>query len=153
MVAAAMLLPIDLQRNATSGAIVDFRRQIETVIGKQGRGSSTAQIILEMAGIDIPADGKIPAASADSLGRSLDAIGVAIEPDRRYGSSVPRADEQVFVFRAPHGGPVDPDRPPFRSMRAQVEVAVLAAAADGEASYEELQRTIARIRAARFFGS
>jgi tellurite resistance protein len=33
-------------------------------------------------------------------------------------------------------------------MRAQAEVAVLAAAADGEASYEELQRTIARIRSA-----
>jgi tellurite resistance protein len=146
--AAAALLPTDLQRSSTSGAIVRFRRQIETVMGTQGRGSSTAQILLEMAGIDVPADGKIPAASADSLGRALDTIGVAIEPDRRYGSSIPRADEQVFVFRAPEGGPVDPERPSFRSMRAQVEVAILAAAADGDASYEELQRTIARIRTA-----
>jgi tellurite resistance protein len=142
--AAAALLPTDLP----SGAIADFRRQIETVMGSQGRGSSTAQIVLEMAGIEVPADGKIPAASADELGRALDLIGVAIEPDRRYGSSVPRADEQVFVFKAPNGGPVDPARPPFRAMRAQVEVAVLAAAADGDASYEELQRTIARIRSA-----
>jgi tellurite resistance protein len=142
--AAAALLPTDLP----SGAIADFRRQVETVMGNQGRGSSTAQIVLEMAGIDVPADGKIPAVSADELGRALDSIGVAIEPDRRYGSSVPRADEQVFVFKAPNGGPVDPTRPSFRAMRAQVEVAVLAAAADGDASYEELQRTIARIRSA-----
>ncbi|SHL66529.1 Tellurite resistance protein [Bradyrhizobium lablabi] len=146
--AAATLLPSDLQQSMTSGAIADFRRQIETVTGNQGRGSSTAQIVLEMAGIDVPADGKIPAASADELGRALDLIGVAIEPDRRYGSSVPRADEQVFVFKAPNGGPVDPARTPFRAMRAQVEVAVLAAAADGDASYEELQRTITRIRSA-----
>lgn len=143
---AATLLPTDLRQSTTSGAISDFRRQIETVMGDHGRGSSTAQIMLEMAGIDVSADGKISAASADELGRALDSIGVAIEPDRRYGSSVPRADEQVFVFKAPNGGPVDPARPPFRAMRAQVEVAVLAAAADGEASYEELQRTIARIR-------
>lgn len=146
--AAATLLPADLQQSTSSGAIVDFRRQIEAVMGNHGRGSSTAQIVLEMAGIEVPADGKIPAASADELGRALDSIGVAVEPDRRYGSSVPRADEQVFVFRAPNGGPVDPTRAPFRAMRAQVEVAVLAAAADGEASYEELQRTIARIRSA-----
>lgn len=146
--AAATLLPADLQQISTSGAIADFRRQIETVMGDHGRGSSTAQLVLEMAGVDVPADGKIPAASADELGRALDSIGVAIEPDRRYGSSVPRADEQVFVFKAPNGGPVDPARPPFRAMRAQVEVAVLAAAADGDASYEELQRTIARIRSA-----
>ena len=146
--AAATLLPTDLQQSTTSSAVAGFRRQIEMVMGNHGRGSSTAQIVLEMAGIDVPADGKIPAASADELGRALDSIGVAIEPDRRYGSSVPRADEQVFVFKAPNGGPVDPTRPPFRAMRAQAEVAVLAAAADGEASYEELQRTIARIRSA-----
>lgn len=146
--AAATLLPADLRQSTTSGAIADFRRQIETVMGNHGRGSSTAQIVLEMAGIEVPADGKIPAASADELGRALDSIGVAIEPDRRYGSGVPRADEQVFVFRAPDGGPVDPTRAQFRAMRAQVEVAVLAAAADGEASYEELQRTIAGIRSA-----
>jgi hypothetical protein len=35
--AAARLLPIDLQRTATSRAISEFRRQIETVMGKQGR--------------------------------------------------------------------------------------------------------------------
>ncbi|MBR1146133.1 TerB N-terminal domain-containing protein [Bradyrhizobium sp. AUGA SZCCT0431] len=144
--AAAALLPADMQRSTTSGPIADFRERVETVMGSQGRGSSTAQVFFEMAGIDIPADGKIPATSADELGRALDTIGVAIEPDRRYGSTVPRADEQVFVFKAPNGGPVDPTRSPFRAMRAQVEVAVLAAAADGDASYEELQRAIARIR-------
>lgn len=144
--AAAKLLPADLQQSTTAGAVVDFRRRIEAVMGDHGRGSSTAQILLEMAGIEVPVDGKISAAFADELGRVLDSIGVAIEPDRRYGSSVPRADEQVFVFKAPNGGPVDPARASFRAVRVQVEVAVLAAATDGDASYEELQRTIARIR-------
>lgn len=145
--AAAGLLPVDMQRQADGGAIVDFRRQVDNLLGEQGRGSTTAQALLEIAGMQVPSDGRINATSIDELGRALDAIDVAIEPDHRYGSSVPRADEQVFVFRAPNGGPVDAQRPAFRAMRTEVEVAVLAAEADGEASFEELQRCIARIRA------
>lgn len=76
----------------------------------------------------------------------MDGIDVAIEPDRRYGGSMPRADEQVFVFRAPSGGPVDAQRPAFRTTTTEVAVAVLAAEADGEASFEELQRCIAETR-------
>jgi tellurite resistance protein len=147
MVAAA-LLPADMQGHLNCGAIVDFRRRIDLVLGEQGRGSSTAQILLEMAGVEAPADGRISAASADELGRALDAIDVAIEPDRRYGGGVPRGDEQVFVFKAPNGGPIDAHRPAFRTMKTEVEVAVLAAGADGEASFEELQRSIGRIRSA-----
>lgn len=145
--AAAALLPIDLQRAAEVGAVEEFRRQIDSLVGSQGRGSTTAQVLLEMAGIEIPEGGKIPSAALDTLSGALDVVGIAIEPDRRYGSGAPRADDQVFVFRAADGGPVDPGRAQFRAMRAQIEVAVLAAAADGDASYEELQRTIARIRA------
>jgi tellurite resistance protein len=147
--AAVGLLPADMQNKVA--AVADFRQQVDVVLGEQGRGSSTAQILLELAGVDVPSDGRISAASADELGRALDLINVAIEPDRRYGSSVPRADEQVFVFRAPNGGPVDFQRPAFRAMRAEVEVAVLAAEADGEASLEELQRSIARIRSVAEF--
>lgn len=104
-------------------------------------------MIFEMAGFDVASSGKIPTAAAEELGRALDVIDVALEPDPRYGSSVPRADEQVFIFRAANGGPVDPSRPAFRAARTQVEVAVLAAGSDGDACYEELQRTISRIRA------
>jgi tellurite resistance protein len=144
-IAAAGLLPVDMQGQPDAGAIVDFRRQVDILLGEQGRGSSTAQALLEIAGMQVPADGRISMTSIDELGRALDVIDVAIEPDHRYGSSVPRADEQVFVFRASNGGPVDAQRPAFRT-RTEVEVAVLAAEADGEASFEELQRCIARIR-------
>jgi tellurite resistance protein len=147
MVAAA-LLPDDLLRLSGLAAVDDFRHRLSLVMGEQGRGSTTAQALFEIAGMDVPADGKISAAAADGLGRALDAIDVAVEPDRRYGGSVPRADEQVFVFKAKRGGPVDPARASFKAVRAQVEVAVLAAGADGDASVEELQRTIAVIRSA-----
>ncbi|WP_284273282.1 TerB N-terminal domain-containing protein [Bradyrhizobium iriomotense] len=146
-IVARGLLPADIWQQSGSQAIADFRRQVETVLGTQGRGSATAQHIFEMAGFEVPAIGKIPATSAEVLGRALDAIDVAIEPDLRYGSSIPRADEQVFVFRAANGGPVDPARATFRAARTQVEVAVLAAGSDGDACYEEVQRTINRIRA------
>jgi hypothetical protein len=114
MVAAAML-PDDLQRTPGLAAFGEFRRQLASVMGEQGRGSTTAQILFQMAGIEVPPDGKIPAAVADDLGRALDSIDVAIEPDRRYGSSVPRADEQVFVFKAQGGGAVDAARAPFKA--------------------------------------
>ena len=146
--AAVALLPVDLQRMPEMSAVEEFRRQVDTVLGSQGTASSTARVLLDMAGIAVPADGKISAISADALGRALGTIDVAIEPDCRYGSSVPRADEQVLIFRAASGGPIDSNRPAFRATRAQVEVAVLAAAADGEASHEELERTIALIKKA-----
>ncbi|WP_300181799.1 TerB N-terminal domain-containing protein [Bradyrhizobium sp.] len=146
-VVAAGLLPPDIWQQSGSAAIDDFRRQVETALGAQGRASTTAQMIFEMAGFEVATSGKIPTAAAEELGRALDVIGVALEPDPRYGSSVPRADEQVFIFRAANGGPVDPSRPAFRAARTQVEVAVLAAGSDGDACYEELQRTISRIRA------
>lgn len=146
-VVAAGLLPADIWQQSGSDAIEGFRRQVETALGAQGRASTTAQAVFEMAGFEVAANGKIPAASAEELGRALDVIDVALEPDPRYGSSVPRADEQVFIFRAANGGPVDPSRPAVRAARTQVEVAVLAAGSDGDACYEELQRTISRIRA------
>lgn len=146
-IVAAGLLPADIWQQSGSEAIEGFRRQVETVLGAQGRASTTAQMIFEMAGFEVAANGKIPAVAAEELGRALDVIDVALEPDPRYGSSVPRADEQVFIFRAANGGPVDPSRPAFRAARTQIEVAVLAAGSDGDACYEELQRTISRIRA------
>ncbi|MGY8681259.1 TerB N-terminal domain-containing protein [Bradyrhizobium sp. UFLA05-153] len=145
--AAAALLPADLLREPEISVVEDFGRQVDTLVGSQGRGSTTTQVLLNMVGIEIPEGGKIPGPALDTLSTALDVVGIAIEPDRRYGSGAPRADDQVFVFRAVDGGPVDPGRAQFRAMRAQIEVAVLAAAADGDASYEELQRTIARIRA------
>lgn len=146
-VQAAVLLPNDLLRGKSVGAFRSFSERMNVVIGTHGRASTTMREVIKVVGVDIPADGKVTSAFGDQLGNILDRIDVAIEPDRRYGSGTPQLDDKVFLFKAAGGGAVDPDRPPYRSMRAQVEVSVLAAAADGEASGDELREVIAAIRA------
>ena len=144
---AAVLLPNDLLRDKSVGAFRSFSERMNVVIGTHGRASTTMREVIKVAGFDIPADGKVTSAIGDQLGNILDRIDVAIEPDRRYGSGTPQLDDKVFLFKAAGGGPVDPDRPPYRSTKAQVEVSVLAAAADGESSGDELREMIAAIRA------
>jgi tellurite resistance protein len=144
---AALLLPDDLQRQTSIAAISGFGERMAAIMGDNGRASTSMRKMLETAELGYPPHGKIAPALGDQLGRILDIVNIAIEPDHRYGSGTPQIDDQVFVFKAPNGGPVDPDRIPYRVMKAQVEVAVLAAATDGESSHEELVRVIAAIRA------
>jgi tellurite resistance protein len=144
---AALFLPDGLRRQTLVGAIGRLSERMAVIMGENGRASTSMRKMLEIVELDYPPHGKIVPALADQLGRILDALNIAIEPDSRYGSGTPQIDDQVFVFKAPNGGPVDPERVPYRVMKAQVEVAVLAAAADGDSSHEELVRVIAAIRA------
>ncbi|MET1045673.1 MAG: TerB N-terminal domain-containing protein [Hyphomicrobium sp.] len=146
---AALLLPDDLLNAANSDALRIFGNRLSEMMGGQSRASSKMGDLLRLAGFGLPQGAKVPPAVADQLGRALDRLDVAIEPDRRYGAGVRQADDQVFLFKAAGGGPVDPDRPEYRTTKAQVEVAVLAAASDGEASSDEMHRVIAGIRDGR----
>ena len=145
--AAVRLLPAELQLATTSQVVTTFKREVHALIGSRGSANPVARSVFDLAGIEIGGDDRISGASAVELGQALDRIDVAIEPDHRFGSGVPRADEQVLLFSAPGGGPVDAQRAPYKTMRLLIEVAILAAAADGTASEEEVARTIARIRA------
>jgi tellurite resistance protein len=148
-VQAALLLPDELLKNPDFGAFHLFGQRLAELMGEHNRASTKMREMLELAEFDLPENGKVSPALADQLGQALDRIDVAIEPDRRFGGAAPQLDDQIFVFKAAGGGPIDPERAPYRSMKAQVEVAVLAAASDGEASSEELQRVIAGIRNGR----
>jgi tellurite resistance protein len=143
---AALLLPADLRNETGSGAFHNLAQRMTQLMGEHHRASTTMGDMLDAAGFAVPESRKVSPGLADQLGDVLDHIDIAIEPDRRYGGSVPQLDDQIFIFKAARGGPVDTERLPYRSMKAQVEVAVLAAAADGEASGEELQEVIAAIR-------
>ncbi|WP_409192019.1 TerB N-terminal domain-containing protein [Bradyrhizobium sp. RDM4] len=146
---AALLLPEPLQRDPADGRIHLFGEKMHRSMGEHKRASTKMRNMLDAAGFDVPANGKVTPTLADQLGSVLDCIDIAIEPDRRYGSGVPQLDDQVIIFKADGGGKVDPDRSSYRAVKAQVEVAVLAAAADGEASTDELKRVIAGVRDAK----
>ncbi|MCK1603469.1 TerB N-terminal domain-containing protein [Bradyrhizobium sp. 166] len=145
---AALLLPEPLQRDPADGRIHLFGQKMHRSMGEHKRASTKMRNMLEAAGFDMPANGKVTPALADQLGSVLDCIDIAIEPDRRYGSGVPQLDDQVIIFKADGGGKVDPDRSSYRAVKIQVEVAVLAAAADGDASTDEMKRVIAGVREA-----
>lgn len=151
-VQAALLLPAALLKDADFGALRPFGQRVSELMGEHGRASAKMCDMLELAEFVVADGSKVSSALAEQLGRALDSIDVAIEPDPRFGGGTPQLDDQVFVFTAAGGGPIDPERPPYRLMKAQVEVAVLAAAADGEASREELQRVIAGIRDGKDLG-
>ncbi|MHC2275339.1 tellurite resistance protein [Bradyrhizobium diazoefficiens] len=143
---AALLLPEPLQRDPADGRIHLFGQKMHRSMGEHKRASTKMRNMLEAAGFDMPANGKVTAGLADQLGSALDRIDIAIEPDRRYGSGVPQLEDQVIIFKADGGGRVDAERPGYRAVKAQVEVAVLAAAADGDASADELKRVVAGVR-------
>lgn len=145
---AALLLPEPLQQDPADGRIHLFGQKMRRSMGEHKRASTKMRNMLEAAGFDMPPNGKVTPTLADQLGSVLDRIDIAIEPDRRYGSGVPQLDDQVIIFTADGGGKVDPDRSNYRAVKAQVEVAVLAAAADGDASADELKRVIAGVREA-----
>lgn len=145
---AALLLPEPLQRDPVDGAVHLFGQKMHRSMGEHKRASTKMRNMLDAAGFDLPQNGKVSPTLADQLGQALDSIDIAIEPDRRYGSGVPQLDDQVIIFKADGGGKVDPDRASYKAMKAQVEVAVLAAAADGDASADELKRVIAGVRGA-----
>jgi tellurite resistance protein len=145
-VQAALLLPADLLSETGFEALRLFGARLSEIMGGQSRASTKMRAVLQAANFEMPESGKVSAGLADQLGQVLDRLDVAIEPDRRFGSAVPQLDDQVFLFNAKGGGPVDPERPPYRTMKAQVEVAVLAAAADGETSGDEMSRVIGGIR-------
>lgn len=146
--AGVALLPPELQVTDTSEVVAKFKSDVNVLIGSRGSANPMARTVFDLAGIEVGDDGKITAANADELGRALDRVDVAIEPDRRFGSGVPRADEQILLFSAPGGGPVDAERASYRMMRLLIEVAILAASADGQITDEEVTRTITQIREA-----
>lgn len=145
-VQASLLLPPDLLPDVGFDALRAFEGRLSEVMGGQSRASTKMGIVLRAANFDLPENGKVSSGLADQLGQVLDRLDIAIEPDRRFGGAVPQPDDQIFLFKAPGGGPVDPERQAYRAMKAQVEVAVLAAAADGDSSNDEMSRVIAGIR-------
>lgn len=143
---ASLLLPSDLVSEIGFDALRLFGERLSEIMGGQSRASTTMGTVLQSADFDLPENGKVSSGLADQLGQVLDRLDIAIEPDRRFGGAIPQPDDQIFLFKAPGGGPVDPERPAYRTMKAQVEVAVLAAAADGDSSGDEMSRVIAGIR-------
>jgi len=143
--AAVAVLPVDLRRLPEFAATGEFRPRIEAIINGEQGGMTRAAVLYDIAGIEVPGDGMVSEPVFSAIARALADIDVAIEPDPRYGTGVPHADEWVQMFPAQSGALVMPGQAEFRAMRAQVEVAVVVAGTDRDSCRAELERMIARI--------
>ncbi len=146
-VEAAMLLPEPIRHAAVTAATHELRRFLRELMGARSTATTQLRDVVIAGGFPIPQSDSLPQSIGDLLGQSFDMLDIAIEPDRRYGGGITHLEDHVVVFAAENGGAIDPTKPTYQSMKNRVEVAALAAAADGEGTEEELRAIIGTIRA------
>lgn len=139
-----LLLPAAIRAERVS--LEECRRALSDLVG---RGSCpTAADVAVLLEVEIgEASDKLGAQSARQLGGALDALGYGFEPDRRYGTaSALRGSSFISIFQADDGCPVDHERAAYASAKGMVEVAVLAAASDGQVELTEMAALERRLR-------
>lgn len=144
-VEAALLLPDPLI--ADHQALLDARTRLETHLEGRTQTAIPLGALLAAAGVAAAASGKSNSSSLLQAGNVLDRLDLAMEPDRRFGTNPADNNDIVVLFRAPKGGAVDPEGDGYRTAKTLAEIGVLAAAADGVVSPEELSGICADIRA------
>jgi tellurite resistance protein len=142
---AALLLPDGLAVDGTAWEAV--RARAETALA--GRDTAPVQLsdLFAIAGLSLLSVGRVPQAPMQQLGRVLDRVDIAFEPDRRYGGSLPDAGSNVCLFRGARGAPVDIERTEYRTYRDLIDIACLAAASDGTIEPAEIETVLATLRA------
>lgn len=143
---AELLLPVELRdRNP---ALASCRERLEKLVSGGTRGVIAAIELARLLDLDVDkAADKLPTAVVRQIGMALDALQHGLEPDRRYGPApTPRADTPMAVFPAHGGGAVEHERQAYADARTAMEVAVLAAASDGEVVAAELEAVERRLR-------
>jgi tellurite resistance protein len=139
-IAAAVVAPRPLLDGPLGEGLRICSRAIAERVGGQG-AAIPAREVLSLLEIECPKpEAKVSAATFRQLAALLDSVGYGFEPDRRYGCSLAvTGNSKLFLFAAAGGGRVDPERPSYDAARTMIEIAALAALADGQAVPVELQ--------------
>lgn len=132
---ALLLLPEPLRKPALKAKLSEG---VDRLAGPARVAIVPYRELLSLIDPELAASDKPQAAIQDQVARILGELDFAVEPDRRYGGRAVDATTQVALFSAIGGAPVDPDSGAYQSMRILVEVAVLAAASDGDITDDEI---------------
>lgn len=143
---ATLLLPEDLTPPASDDGVGALVRSLEAQTDARGLTGIGAAKLFELLGLESGA-GKVSAAAHRQLAGLLDRLGFGFEPDRRYGSGALSYDGTLMLFKAEAGGGVDSDRPVYGAARTMIEIAALAATADGAVSETEFDAIVADLAA------
>jgi tellurite resistance protein len=126
---AAFLMPAELLA-ASSSAAPGVTERIQHLLGGGEVSGVKGTAFLEALSLGV-GEAKVSSATCNQIGAFLDRLDIGFEPDRRYGSRNLEADGWVLLFRAPGGGRVNADVPAYKAAKVMVDIALLAAAADG----------------------
>lgn len=140
-IAAAAVAPAPLLDGPLGDGLRKCAQALAKLVGERTAAPVPVQEVLSLLDLSLNKDqGRVPAGTLRQLGALLDSVGFGFEPDRRYGCSLPvtRASNLV-LFAADGGARVDPERAAYDAARTMVEIAALAALADGVAVPVELQ--------------
>ncbi len=135
---AAALLPADLMDAPSANPLKEIASAIAARLSEKKSGWMPVKSLLEAIDLEVPAGGKIPAATLNKLGAVLDKLGLGFEPDRRLGSMPPGPDDIVVLFESKNGV-IDADGDSYRAAKTITEICALAAGADGEIAPEEIE--------------
>ncbi len=149
---AICLLPQDIIASAAVGG-GSLLAMIEQLFGDRRVIGMPVSRLAHTLSLDIGATGKVSTGLCNQIAAFLERFDIAIEPDRRYGSRNLQADGQVVLFKAPGGAKIDSEAPAFLAARAQVDIAILAAASDGQIDVAEFDAVKAEIRVVDGLGS
>jgi tellurite resistance protein len=144
---AAFLLPRELLAASDMSPLKAVSDQLAALFNGRALAPLMVPKLLEILGITLAPGTKLTAAICNQITTLLDKLDIAFEPDRRYGSSGLAHDGRVVVFKTPGGAVVDADKASYKSARTMIEVAALAASADGNVAAEEYKVVKAELRA------
>lgn len=144
---AIMLLPAAIRGTAANGVLAAARARLDALLGPTGMSLTTPRALAVALGIQ--AGQEVQGQQfVTRLSLMLDHLDVGLEPDRRYGGPPTGVDAKIVAFRASGGAPVAASHSAFDAARLALEIAVLAAAADGEVTPAELDSLVAEARKA-----
>lgn len=132
-----LLLPATIRTGRES--LETCRTALQALVGTDL--CPTAADVARILDLELKADDeKLGAHLVRQIGGALDALGFGFEPDSRYGAvAALRGGSRLSLFEGEDGCPVEHDRVAYVRARGSVDVAILAAAADGEVVPKELE--------------
>lgn len=141
----ALCLPRELLDAGYGPQVALIRTQLEALAGETLTATRCSDLLalLELR----LEEGKIPMARQRQIGAMLDGLGFAFEPDRRHSDAGLAQDGVVVLYRGRTGAPLQENRPAYIAARTMVEIAMLAAVADGEVVALEREQIAADLAA------
>lgn len=134
----ALCLPsdtVDLRFGERVGAV---RAAMNRLLGDAQMSSARTREVLALLEIE-DGDDKLPVTLQRHIAGLLDRLGFAFEPDRRHTEASLNRDGTLVLFKGPTGAPAQTSAT-FIAARTLVEIALLAAASDGEVVPAELDQ-------------